>query len=170
MVAAAYTDFGSMKPAYVFAYPRASDETVSFQPEALGFEGPVYVYDYFAASGRKVDSTERFTAQITGTCAYYVVTPIGKSGIGFLGDAGQLVSLGRQRITRIHDDGVLEVSVAFAPGENFRLIHGYSPSAPAVTALKGTASAPVYDSITQRFSVRVSADADGDAIVQVIPH
>ena len=170
MVAATYTDFGDMRPAYVFAYPRGLDTAVSFQPEDLGFEGPVYVYDNVAGAGRPVDSTEIFTATVAGAYAYYIVTPIGKSGIGFLGDAHQLVSLGRRRITQMVDDGVLEVSVAFASGESFRMLHGYSPSAPAVSALEGTAGTPVYDSGTQRFSVRVSGNASAKAVLRIARH
>jgi hypothetical protein len=168
MVASTYTDFGDLKAAYVFAYPRGSDVTVSFRPNSLGFEGPVYVYDYFAHRGQVVNRTHPFTAHIAGSYGYYIVTTIGDSGIGLLGDAGLLVPLGRQRIARVVDHGVLEVEVTFAPDESSLVIQGYSPTPPVVTARKGDAEAPVYETATQLFSVSVSKDSSGTAVIEII--
>jgi ubiquinol-cytochrome c reductase iron-sulfur subunit len=39
---------------------------------------------------------------------YYIVAPVGPSGIAFLGDAGQFVSLGRKRIASLKDDGAVD--------------------------------------------------------------
>ncbi len=167
MVAAAYTDFGAMKAAYVFAYPRGVDTAVSFQPSSLGLGGPVYVYDYFADDGQVMDSADQFFDQIDGGYVYYIVTPIGSSGIGLLGDASQLVPLGKQRIPQVTDDGVLELVVAFAPGESRRTLHGYSPKLPVVMAQKGTVSSVSYDPATQRFRFSVSAGADSSAVVDI---
>ncbi len=167
MVAATYTDFGTMKAAYVFAYPRGVDTTVSFQPFSLGLGGPVYVYNYFADAGQVMDSGSQFSAQIAGAYAYYIVTPIGPSGIGLLGDADQLVPLGKQRIPRVTDVGILDLVVAFAPGESRRTIHGYSPKPVVVTAKKGTVSSGSYDPATQRFRFSVSAGVDGTAVVDI---
>jgi hypothetical protein len=167
MVAATYTDFRTLKAAYVFAYPRGSGLTVSFRPSSLGFSGTVYVYDYLGGAGQLVDSTEVFAQPISGAYAYYVVTPVGISGIGLVGDIGQFVSLGKQRIPHAADDGVLEVTVSFAPGESARTLRGYSPSLPVVTAFKGVAAGLVYDAQTQLFSVSVSGDRDGSAIIGI---
>ncbi len=169
MVAATYTDFGAMKAAYVFAYPRGVDTTVSFQPSSLGLGGPVYVYDYFADAGQVMDSADQFSRQIDGAYAYYIVTPIGSSGIGMIGDTSQLVPLGKQRIPQVTDDGVLELVVAFAPGESSRTLHGYSPRPPVVTAQKGTVSSASYDPARHRFRFSVSAGADGAAVVDLTP-
>ena len=168
MVAAAYTDFGTLRAAYVFAYPRGADVTLSFQPKSLGFSGRVYVYNLFADAGETIDSTQLFTEPITGAFAYYIVTAIGESGIGLLGDVRQFVSLGRQRIPRITDNGVLQVAVAFAPGEKSRFIRGYAPEPPAVTAEKGTVGVPVYNPVTHRFSVIVLGDAEGSAVIDIV--
>jgi hypothetical protein len=167
MVASTYTDFGTMKAAYVVAYPRGLDTTVSFQPSSLGMSGPVYVYDYLADTGQVMDAANQFSDLINGTYAYYVVTPIGPSGIGLLGDAEQLVPLGKQRISRVTDDGVLELAVAFAPGEIRRTIQGYSPEPPAVTAQTGTVGSVSYNAAMQRFRFSVSAGADGTATVDI---
>ena len=167
MVAATHTDFGGVRVAYVLAYPRGSDTTVSFQPESLGLNGAVYVYNYLTNTGKVMDSTELFAEPITGAYSYYIATPIGPSGIGLLGDAGHFVSLGRQRIKQLADDGILEVTIAFAPGEGSRIIHGYSPRPPSVTVLSGGAEIPAYDPSTHLFRVSVSGDDGGSAVIQL---
>ena len=168
MVAATYTDFGGIRVGYIVAYPRGTDTTVSFRPELLGLSGPAYVYDYFANIGKIVNAGEAFTTSISGDLTYYIVTPIGKSAIGLLGDNGQLVSLGRQRISQVTDDGVLEFTVAFAPGETTRVIHGYSRSQPIITVRSGEAGALAYNPVTQRFHVSVSGDAGGSAVIDLV--
>src|SRR5579872_1810737 len=41
MIASTYTDFGSVKVAYIFTYPRGADLLASFRPQEFGFSGPV---------------------------------------------------------------------------------------------------------------------------------
>jgi hypothetical protein len=169
MLATTYTDFGDLRAVYVLAYPRGANLPVSFQPSSLGFEERVYIYDYFAQTGQLADASDTFRVSLTGAYAYYIVAPVGRSGIALLGDAGQFVSLGKQRIKRVDDDGILEVECAFASGETARTVHGYSPSWPAAIAIEGTASAPSYDASTHRFSISVSPGADGSAVVDIVP-
>ena len=167
MVAATHTNFGSVSVVYVLAYPRGSNTTVSFQLGSLGLKGGVFVYSYFAHTSKIMDASEVFTESITGGYAYYILAAIGESGIGLIGDAGHFVSLGRQRITSVVDDGVLEVAVAFAPSEGSRMIYGYSSARPAVTALKGDTGALSYDPSTHLFIVSISDGGDGSAIVRM---
>ncbi|MFJ8603136.1 hypothetical protein ACIREM_31385 [Streptomyces shenzhenensis] len=65
---------------------------------------------------------------------YWVVAPVGASGIAFLGDAGKFVSHGDKRIAHLRDDGKVHATVAFAAGEGPVTLHGYAPRKPAVTA------------------------------------
>jgi hypothetical protein len=169
MIAATYTDFGSMKVAYVFAHPRGAATTVSFTPSSVGLNGPVYVYNYFTEVGQVIDASDAFSGQIEGSYAYYIVTPIGPSGVGLLGDLGQFTSLGRQRITNVADDGVVEMTIAFAPDETSRVIQGYSNEPPIVTAQTGTAGAVSFNQATQRFQFPVSQNGAGTAVVQIAP-
>jgi hypothetical protein len=101
--------------------------------------------------------------------AYYIVAPIGLSGVAFLGDAEQFVSLGRKRIAALTDDGTLEATIAFADGEPSRTLHGYSPSEPNITATNGAIDSVTYDPSTQLFTVVVSPGADSSAIVDIRP-
>lgn len=169
MVASTYTNFGAIKVFYIFAYSRGSDTTTTFTPASLGLSGPVYVYNYFAGSGTLMDAGDTFSEPMNNGRAYYIVVPIGASGIAFLGDAEQFVSLGRKRIAGLTDDGILEASITFADGECSRTLHGYSPSEPNVTAVKGAIDLATYDSSTQLFTVVVSPSAEGGAIIDINP-
>lgn len=174
MVASTYTDFGAIKVFYIFAYNRGSDTTTTFTPASFGVSGPVYVYSYFAGSGTLMDAGDTFSEPMnsgsgSARYAYYIVVPIGPSGIAFLGDAEQFVSLGRKRIAALTDDGTLEATIAFADGEPSRTLHGYSPSEPNITATNGAIDSVTYDPSTQLFTVVVSPGADGSAIVDIRP-
>ena len=104
---------------------------------------------------------------MTNGRAYYVVTPIGASGIGLLGDRGQFVTLGKKRIVSFVDDGAAHVTVAFAAGETSRTIFGYAPSAPAASAATGGVGPVAYDPATARFSVEVTPGQDQTAAVDL---
>src|SRR3981189_1410413 len=90
--------------------------------------------------------------------AYFIVVPLGQSGIAFLGDPDQFVSLGKQRISQLSDNGRVRVTIQFAHGENSRTVQGYSPTAPVIISIKGKTGAPMYDSATHRFTVSVLPD------------
>jgi hypothetical protein len=169
MIASTYTDFGRSRALYVFAYRRGGDSSVSFTPATLGLNGPVYVYNYFKGVGAVVDGAAEYQDLLDGDRAYYIVAPIGPSGIGFLGDAGHFVSLGRKRIVQVTDGGAVEVAVAFANGEDSRTLFGYSSSAPVVAASKGAAGAPSYDENLHLFRVTLTPDSDGAALITIGP-
>jgi uncharacterized protein (TIGR03437 family) len=164
MQAAAVTDFGGWQARYLIAYDGGPGAAASFRPASLGFSGSTYVYNYFTGSGRVVDAQDTYTEAI-GNLNYYVAVPIGASGIAFLGDTGHFVPLGKKRIAQVADSGVLQATVLFAAGEKTRTLRGYAPAAPGVSAVKGSAGAVSFDAGTHLFSVPVSADVDGTAVV-----
>ncbi len=166
LIAATYTDHGIGRAghtAYVFADARSGDSrAVSFSPASLGFIGPVYVYNYFDKTGRKFNAGDTFTDTLGPTGrAYYVIAPVGPSGIAFLGDAGKFVGTGKQRIFTLQDTpGGLTSKVVCAPGEAAVTLHGIASSAPIVSATGGTAGPVAYDMTTGHFRVTVSPTAD----------
>jgi hypothetical protein len=96
---------------------------------------------------------------------YYVVAPVGASGIAFLGDAGEFVSLGAKRVSALADDGVVHATVELAAGDNAVTLHGFAPRPPTVTVSNGSADPPTYDPVTQRFHVVLhSASADASSV------
>jgi hypothetical protein len=167
MVASTYTDFkGGMKELYVFTYARGSNTMATFSPAALGLSGKTYVYNYFTGSGTLVPAGSSFSATVTSG-SYYIVVPIGPSGIGFLGDAGKFVSLGKKRITQLSDNGSVQATISFAKSETAVTIHGYSPQSPVVIASNGSVGSVSYDSSTHIFSVPVSPGANYSATITI---
>jgi hypothetical protein len=169
MVAWTYSDHGDLRYGYVFSYARSkSSQTASFQPSALGVAGSAYVHDYLAGKGTLVQAGGDYQQTVT-TGSYWVVAPVGPSGIAFLGDAGKFVCLGAKRITSVSDSGTVQVGVAFAPGEGAVTLQGYSPTSPRVGAGPGTAGPVTYDAATGIFSVEVSPGPADSAAVTITP-
>jgi hypothetical protein len=166
MIAATCTRFGASKAAYVFAYKRDAENGITLRPSGLGFSGSVYVFNYLAGTGSLVTRGD-FTDTLSQDYAYYNLAPVGKSGMAFLGDAGEFVTLGRQRIASLSDDGVLHVTVTFASGEGPRTLFGYSPAPPALRVIQGSAAAVAFDADKHLFHVAVSPSAGGQAIVEI---
>lgn len=167
MVAAAYSYHTNLNAAYVLAYSRVGQESASFTPASLGFTSDVYVYNYFTGHGAVVHADQHFTHNVNMDGSYYVVVPIGPSGIAFLGDAGKFVSLGSKRISSLSDDGSVHATVAFAKHESPVALHGYAPSQPTVTTSNGTASTVTYSAITHLFSFTVAAGKNDSASITI---
>lgn len=168
MIAAAYTTFGPSKVAYVFAFPRKEETALHVSPALLGFTRPVYLYDFFADSGRLLEIGETFETRITKGKAYFVVVPVGDSGMAFLGDSGHFVPLGRKRIAEFSDDGAIQSSVSFAPREASRTLHGYAPHAPIVEIQRGGVTLSTYDEGNKRFRITVTPDEGLTAVVRIV--
>jgi hypothetical protein len=87
MIAAASTDFGGgLKAHYLFAYARGANTTVAINPVDFGISGAAFLYDYQNGSGRLIGAGSTYTADLTGEATYFVLMPVGKTGIAFLGD------------------------------------------------------------------------------------
>ncbi|HYL38428.1 MAG TPA: hypothetical protein VEV17_21095 [Bryobacteraceae bacterium] len=166
MVASTYTNHAGLRTAYVLAYDRTDGaiSAVSFSPESLGVSSPAYVFNYFQNIGRVVEAGAPFTGTVDYSGAYYIVAPIGRSLMAFLGDLNKFVSCGKKRIEQLSDDGAVRVLVRFAPNEKSVTLHFYAPSHPAVTAEEGTAGNPIRVG-PQHFSVSVSPGRSSTASV-----
>ncbi len=159
MVAWTYTDHGPHRTAYVFAYNRSTTNREAFLgPADLGFTNEVLVLDADTGTARRSSATERLAFSLAPQAtAYYVITPVGRTGIAFFGDEGKFVSNGRQRIAAMDDAAAaLTVNVRFSSGEKSVRLFGYGDRAPAVEARRGTARNPTFDAATGRFTVEVS--------------
>jgi hypothetical protein len=155
MVAWTYSNHDIGRHVYVFAYGRGdAPQLASFAPASLGLPGTSYVYDVWADRGSPLAAGETYAATVS-TGSYFVVAPLGASGIAFLGDAGAFVSLGSKRISALTDDGSVHATVEFAAGEQTVTLHGYAPSAPIATTTSGSLEALAYDSSTGNFRLDV---------------
>jgi hypothetical protein len=168
MIAAAATDFGGgMRANYLFAYTRGANNTVVVDPSAFGISGASVLYDELGANAVFLSAGQTYTFNLTKAAGYYVLVPVGASGIAFLGDRHQFVTLGKRRIASVADTGLVDVEVSFAAGEDSRTLFGYSPQPVVVASLAGNHHAPVWDSNSEMFTVVVTPDASGVAHVQM---
>jgi len=149
---------------YAVAIPQSnssSTTTGTFSTSDLGISGTAYFYNYFTGIATEVSPGGTVTAQVapltSGSFPYYIIAPVGKSGIAFMGDLGKFVSNGRKRISSVTDrPGELVATVLFAPGENQITLHGYSSVAPLVSVQSGSASAVSYGAATGHFTVAIT--------------
>ncbi|WP_433887593.1 carbohydrate-binding protein [Streptomyces sp. CA-111067] len=149
------------------AVPTGMSQSASFTLAELGTTGPAYVYDYFAGTGRLVAAGGSVTATV-GDGTYWIVAPVGPSGIAFLGDAGKFVAHGDKRVQNLSDDGSVHATVAFAAGEGPVTLHGHAARKPAVTASTGSVGAVTYDAAAGLFTVTATG-AGGQAVVTITP-
>ncbi len=152
-VASTFTDLGPMKTLYVFSYATGANKQIKLKASELGVDRHAFLYDYFGGTGRKIGPGTQLNTPITGDLAYWVIAPIGPSGIAILGDLDQFVSMGHQRISSFMDDGKVHMTIAFAKGENSRVITGYSPEPPQVSVGSGLVEGVKYDNVTHQFRI-----------------
>jgi hypothetical protein len=163
MVATTSTVDGALRALYVVEYPRGGAQTASFSPAALGLGGRVFVYDWLTGSGSP-EHGPTVTRAVTST-RYLVVVPIGPSGIGFVGDVDQFVTLGKQRVEHVSDDGALHATVLFAAGESSVTVGGFAPHRPDASASDGRITSLTYDASTQQFRAVLAPGDDHRAAV-----
>ncbi len=169
IVSATYSDFpgaGALRASYVWAFNAGTSLTTTFTPAELGYGGAVFVFDWFAGTGKLVSAAAPYSDTLISHAdadggtdspwSYYVVVPLGPSGIALVGDAGKYVSLGKKRVTGLSDTGTVEVSLAFASGEGPVTLRGYAPKRPVVTASTGSVGAVSWDAKTQMFTFGVT--------------
>jgi len=75
--------------------------------------------------------------------------------------------LGNKRISQLSDNGTIQATVTFAPGEKTVTLHGYAPTMPKVSATSGSVSVVSYNSQTGLFSFSVSAGAANTATISI---
>lgn len=170
MMAQTWTDYGSgLRAHYLFAYAKGANQTVVVDPASLGMTGPVYMYEYLSKTGRVIGLNERYTFDLTAPASYFVLVPIGSSGMAFLGDQYQFVTLGKKRIPSLSDDGVVNLTVDFASGEINRTLFGYSTGPVVAAASSGTIHGLTYDPNTQIFTLKASPAKNGLARISIAP-
>jgi len=163
LAAGTCTDHDGIKTGYVFAFnrPGTPGDEVQFSPAELGLAGRAYVYDYFSGTGGLLKAKTSFSAPLgENASGFYIVAPVGRSGIAFLGDKNKFVGTGKQRIESLQDQaGRLTVGVVLAENEKSVVLHGYAATAPKVTVNSGSDDAVQYDPATHHFTVEVQPDA-----------
>ena len=166
-IAYTWSDFGTLRTNYVFAFTQGTNAVAKFSPSDFGMNTPVYAYDYFAGTGQLMNPWDVIQKQISGDALYMVLAPVGPSGIAILGNANQFVTMGKKRVSALADYGTARLTVSFAPGESSVVITGYSLFAPAVQATQGSIGPVTYDDTTHLFRVPVMPGKTGTATIRV---
>ena len=129
MIGATYSDHAAGRTAYVFAYSQSqtAGAAVRFTPAKLGVQGPALVSDVFGGGATQVADGAEFSGTLgPGGVSYYILAPVGSSGIALLGDQGKFVSLGQQRVAAVKDEpGRLTAEIILAEGDGPVVLHGY---------------------------------------------
>lgn len=133
----------------------------SFRPGDIVKADKVVVYDPRQETSRLLTKGETFHDELPeDKYVYYIIAPITRSGIAFLGDAGKIAATGKKRIAGITDSGkTLQVAVLFAKGESIVTLRGYAEH--PVTADKGKLS---FDKTSHLFTVSLPAPANGNKV------
>jgi hypothetical protein len=157
LVSHTYSNFGSSTVGYVFAYSRDENnlQTATFAPQDFGFTSDVYVYDYFNHAGWRQAAGDAIVKPVDSQGSYYVVAPVGLSGIAFLGDLSRFVSASSQRVISLSDTGQITSALEFTPGESVT-ISMFASATPLVSVNGGSVTTPSLDSSTGLYSVTVT--------------
>ena len=170
LVAHTYSDFGSTKVEYVFAFSRNlnAPAQVSFSPQDFGFAGNVYVYDYFGNTGWRQPAAQAIVRSVDSQGSYFVITPVGPSGMAFLGDLSRFVPASRERVLSLADNGQITSTLQFLPGETVPISIS-AASVPVVSASGATVTAPAFDAATGLYEVLVTAGQNRLATIRITP-
>lgn len=147
IIAVARTDHEGWITSYVMAFGTGrTRRTQRFKLAELGYAGQVYAYDYFQKRGVVLDPDAYLTIALSDPVAYWIVVPVAKSGIGFLGDRNKFVSNGRKRVSHIADNEVLSARIVLAKGEEGVRLHGFARQRPEISARGGAIENVSYQS------------------------
>jgi len=179
----AYTDFGGQRIYYFFAWnPGGKAQKITLPPKSLDLKQRAILYDYFSGkirvlkNGKRVrvklaarDTTDKLGAKKTDDWGYWIVSPVGASGIALIGDVGKFVTAGKKRLAVLADSPEgLKADVWFAPRENQVELLGFAQSRPRVRAENGRAGAVQFDSRSGLFRVAISPGAGGRETIQTV--
>jgi hypothetical protein len=166
IVAAARTRHAGSITSYVFAFAQAAEpRTARISPAALGYGGPVYAYNAFEGHGRYLQPLETLEFPAPADGVYWIVVPVGPSGVGFLGDPGKFVSNSRNRVERMRDTGVLIARIVFSAGESRLRLQGFSRARPKIRAARARVENLIYDSRTGLFQFDLLAKPGTSPVV-----
>ena len=144
----------------VFAYPRTdSQEHATVSLHQLGIQGPAYEWDWVRQTGKRIPAGSSFAMAFQDGWAYAVVTPLGKTGIGVMGDTDKIVPLARERFPSVTHSTNAHVTIAYAPGEDAVTLTGYATRRPVIRATRGSADSMQYAEATHLFRVTVHPTA-----------
>jgi len=163
LLASTFTKHSNITTHYLFAFSdkKTTDKDFNFRPSDLGITGKIVVYNPVNHELKVMQSTETFSGAIPDKkYVYYILAPVTKSGIAFLGDQNKIAATGKKRIAELSSSANnLKVKVLFAKGEKEIILSGYSQN--QVVVDKGKLS---FDPATHLFKLILSSDGNEKSI------
>ncbi|MBN1130922.1 MAG: T9SS type A sorting domain-containing protein [Chitinispirillaceae bacterium] len=151
-----YTDHGAgIKTAYLFITPG----NYSFTPTAEGLTGNFFAYNYVNRTGSVITAGNAVTGTAaSGSYAYYIVAPVGPSGVALLGDLKKYIGCGKQRVSVLaHSASQINATALLEPQEASVTLSGYGATQPKAIAITGCQVGSVsYNQTSKIFSVSVT--------------
>ena len=157
LIAAAHTRHQGLVTTYLFACRRSGERTATVSPAALGYERPIFAFDYFGGQGVYLRSSQALTFPVPDDGAYWITVPVGASGVGFLGEDGKFVPNGKKRVAGLRDKGTLRARIVFAPGEKRLRFKGFALARPQLHARRGAVENVAYDLHSHLFHFDLAA-------------
>ncbi len=167
------TNFGRQKIYYFFAWnPGKKAHKIALPPKSLHVKQGAVLYDYFSGEIRVLKKRkqvkvklaarnleDKLGAKKTDDWGYWILSPLGQSGIALIGDTGKFVTAGKKRINRVDPfPGGLKAEVIFAKGEKEVNLLGFAKKRPKISVQKGRASLLSFNKNSGLFRVNVSPD------------
>jgi hypothetical protein len=103
-----------------------------------------------------LQSSQTLTFTVPDDGAYWIIVPVGASGVGFLGEEGKLPN-GKQRVVSLRDSGTLTARIVFAQGEKRLLIGGFALARPQLQVRRGAIENLAYDPHSRLFHFDLAA-------------
>jgi hypothetical protein len=127
-----YSQVSGEKVVYVWDWANgATNYSSNFKPADFGMSGNVYVYNYFDNTGSLIAANTAYTYPISGSSPgpsgtdwkYYILSPVGSSGMALLGDQGKFVTFSKNRITAITETSHIIQRRIFSSSISSRMHH-----------------------------------------------
>jgi len=106
-----------------------------------------------------LESEQVVTFAVPDEGTYWVVVPVGPSGVGFLGDTDKFVPDGKARVATLRNAKALFARILFARGEERVRLSGFALAPPRVRAKNGVVDNVVYDRQSRLFHFDLIATA-----------
>jgi hypothetical protein len=169
IVALARTRHSAGVTSYVFAFAQSSKErTATISPAALGYGTSVFAYNYFSGRGAYLRSDQTVTFAVPDEGAYWVVVPVSRSGVGFLGDTDKFVPNGKARVATLRDAKALFARILFSKGEERLRLSGFALGPPKLRARNGVIDNLAYDRQSRLFHFDLIARAGASRRVTLV--
>jgi hypothetical protein len=160
-VTCAWTDHGNNLKTFYLWVPGANAASYSFDPVADGKNTPndFYAYNWFGKTGKLVAAGAKLTNTCyagTGKFDYWVLAPVAKCGIAFLGDLSKYVSCGRARVNTLsHFETQVTATIDLESQETNVTLSGYATQKP-VAVCSDNATLGQVSFINNMFNVVVT--------------